>query len=129
VTTEAEIAEIVFDVDRDREREKGVYVCSFVAVEPFSYTDKATGAIEHRWRWVFVDDKDIELDTITSTSFRPRTNGLKLFTGILGREPREGDKPSASYGKLVQCVWGENQGGKLTITDILPYKAPKSDAS
>lgn len=111
------------------EREAGVFVSSFVGLEPFSYDDKATGERQDRWRWMFVDEHDEPLDTLTTAGFygpggRP-TQAFAIFAGILGRDPKSGDKPAESYGKLVQCVYGANKGGKLTVTNVLPYKAPK----
>ena len=100
------------------EPEAGVYPGTFTACEPFQYEDKTTGEIELRWRWGFYSDDDIEFDTLTSRSFRPGTNGLKLFTGILGRPPVPGDKPADSYGKHGSIVYSPNKGGKLTVTEF-----------
>lgn len=110
------------------EPEAGIYPAAFTACEPFQYEDKTTGEIELRWRWVFYLDDETEMDTLTSRSFRPGTNALKLFTGILGRAPVQGDKPSDSYGKRVQVVYGPNKGGKLTVTDVHQDKAPRPAA-
>lgn len=121
------MTDISFDKDRDGERDAGVYLSTFISIEDFDYTDKISGEKEYRWRWNFVDENDAPLDTITSRHFRQNSNGLRFLTGLLGRPPKEGDKPSDLYGKLVNVVWGVNRGGKLTITDILPYKAPKGD--
>jgi hypothetical protein len=117
--------DIGFQKDRDGERDAGIYVSEFLGVMPFQYDDKATGEKQDRWRWLFVDADKHPLDTLTSPHFRPRSNGLKLFTGILGRAPKDGDRPNESVGKIVNVVWGLNQGGKLTVTDVLPFKAPK----
>lgn len=111
------------------EPEAGIYPAQFSACEPFQYEDKTTGEIELRWRWVFHTDDDTEFDTLTSRSFRPGTNALKLFTGILGRAPITGDKPSDSYGKRVQLVYGPNKGGKLTVTDVHLDKSSKAAPS
>ena len=117
--------DIGFEAERDGEREAGIYVSEFLGVFPFQYDDKVTGEKQDRWRWVFRDDKQRELDTLTSPHFRPRSNGLKLLTGILGRAPKSGDKPNDKVGTIVNAVWGENQGGKLTIVNVLPYKPAK----
>lgn len=100
------------------EPEAGIYPAVFAKCEPFQYEDKTTGEIELRWRWVFYGDDDVEFDTLTSRTFRPGTNALRLFTGILGRAPMKGDKPSDHFGKRVQLVYGPNKGGKLTVTDV-----------
>lgn len=101
------------------EPEPGIYPAMFVKCEDFSYDDKTTGEKEYRWRWVFYSEVDeIEFDTLTSRNFRPRTNALKLFTGILGRPPVKGDKPADHYGTGVQVIYGPNQSGKLTVTDV-----------
>lgn len=118
MTTETAPAEISYS-----EPEAGIYPAMFTGCEPFQYEDKTTGEIELRWRWVFYGDDDIEFDTLTSRTFRPGTNALKLFTGILGRAPMKGDKPSDHYGKRVQLVYGPNKGGKLTVTDVHLDKA------
>lgn len=109
------------------ELEPGIYPAQFTAVEPFEYDDKTTGEKEYRWRWVFLMPDGTEQDTLTSRSFRPGTNALKLFTGILGRPPVKGDKPSDRYGQDVQIVYAPNKGGKLTITDVHSLKAPKPE--
>lgn len=124
MTTETVPAEVVYS-----EPEAGIYPAQFSACEPFQYEDKTTGEIELRWRWVFHTDDDTEFDTLTSRSFRPGTNALKLFTGILGRAPISGDKPADSYGKRVQLVYGPNKGGKLTVTDVHLDKSVKPAAA
>ena len=119
ITDETMIAdEVVYT-----ELEAGIYPATFIACEPFSYEDKVTGEIELRWRWAFVLDDDSIVDTLTSRNFRPGTNALKLYTGILGRAPVSGDRVGASYGKMVNIVYGTNKSGKLTVTDVHPYKA------
>jgi hypothetical protein len=110
------------------ELEPGIYPAQFVNVEPFEYEDKTTGDTEYRWRWVFLMEDGSEQDTLTSRNFRPGTNALKLLTGILGRDPRKGDKPSDHYGRDVQIVYGPNKGGKLTITDVHALKPAKVTA-
>ena len=105
------------------EPEAGIYPATFTACEPFSYVDSVTGETELRWRWGFHADDDTEFDTLTSRTFRPGTNALKLFTGILGRAPVKGDKPSDRYGQHGNIVYGPNKGGKLTVTDFHADKA------
>ena len=105
------------------ELEPGIYPAQFVTIEDFEYDDKTTGEKEYRWRWNFLMEDGSEQDTLTSRNFRPGTNALKLFTGILGREPRKGDKPADHYGRDVMIVYSPNKGGKLTITDVHAIKA------
>ena len=104
-----------------RERESGIYRSKFVRVEETEFTDKATGEVVKRWRWVFQELSDPttvgEMDTLTSRNFKPRSNGLKLFMGILGRPPVQGDDPAKHYGTIVDVVYGPNQNGRLTVTD------------
>lgn len=113
-----------------QERSPGIYPAVFKLIEDFEATDQATGEVKPFWRWVFQDiDDDTtagEVDTITSRHYRARSNGLKLFTGLLGRAPGPGDDPEKLYGTTVNVVYGPNQNGRLTITDVLPYKAPKA---
>jgi hypothetical protein len=111
------------------ELEPGIYPAQFIACEPFDYDDKVTGEKEYRWRWVFLMTDGSEQDTLTSRNFRPGTNALKLFTGILGRDPVKGDKPSTYFGRDVQIVYGPNKGGKLTITDVHAIRPPKAEKS
>jgi len=122
MTTEMTLKEVADEIVFD-EPEAGIYPATFEGVEPFSYEDKQTGETELRWRWVFVGIDGTDFDTLTSRSFRPGTNGLKLFTGILGRAPRNGDKVSDHVGAFVQLVYGPNKGGKLTVTDVHQDKA------
>jgi hypothetical protein len=124
MTTETDEIEIVYS-----EPEPGIYPAMFVKIEPFQFEDKTTGELELRWRWVFYGEVDeTEFDTLTSRSFRPGTNGLKLFTGILGRAPVSGDKVADHYGTPVQLVYGPNKGGKLTVTDVHRDKTAKVPA-
>jgi hypothetical protein len=99
----------------------GIYRCKFTALDPeYVITDKQTGEEVSRFRWVFQSVKDTttagELDTLTTPNFKPRTNGLKLLTGMLGRPPKEGDDTDKLVGRLFDVVWGPNQNGRLTIT-------------
>ena len=117
--------DIGYDKDRDGDREPGIYVAEFLGVSHFQYVNKVSNETEDRWRWLFRDDQQKPLDTLTSTHMRAGSNGLKLFTGILGRAPKEGEKPNDKVGTIVQAVWGPNRGDKLTITSVVPYKPAK----
>ncbi len=103
------------------ERAPGSYPASFVKLDTdFHMTDRETGEEVIRWRWVWQEVSDPttagELDTITSTSFRARTNGLKLFTGMLGRPPKEGDDTDSLIGQIFDVQYGPNQNGRYTVT-------------
>jgi len=109
------------------ERAPGVYRAKFVKLDTdYKLTDKETGEELTRWRWVWQEVSDPttvgELDTITSTSFRARTNGLKLFTGMLGRAPRDGDDTDSLIGQEFDVVYGPNQNGRYTVTGASPAK-------
>ena len=68
------------------------------------------------WRWVFQETADPttvgELDTLTSPHFKARSNGLKLFTGMLGRAPTEQDDTDTLIGQEFDVVFGPNQAGQ-----------------
>jgi len=105
------------------ERTPGVYRARFVNLDTdYRITDKETGEEVVRWRWVYQEVSDPttvgEMDTITSTSFKPRTNGRKFLTGMLGREPREGDSTDALIGQEFDVTYGPNQAGRLTIVGV-----------
>ena len=117
MTTEAATAT---DIEYD-EREAGIYPSVFTGVGTYEFNDPATQEKEIRWRWTFADDKG-EMDTITSRTFAPRSKALKIYSGILGRAPMKGDKPKDLIGKDVQVIYGPNQNGRLTVTDVLPLK-------
>jgi hypothetical protein len=119
MTTETFTAdEIVFD-----EPEAGIYPATFEGIETFSYEDKQTGETETRWRWAWMGLSGTPFDTLTSRSFKPGTNALKLFAGILGRAPQSGDKPNDHIGELHQLVYGPNRNGTLTVTGVHRDKA------
>ena len=67
------------------------------------------------WRWVFQELADSttvgEMDTLTTPGFRTRSNGLKFFTGMLGRPPTEQDDTDTLIGQDFDVTWGPNQGG------------------
>jgi len=110
------------------ERAPGVYHATFVKLDTdYKLTDKETGEELTRWRWVWQEVSDPttvgELDTITSTSFKARTNGLKLFTGMLGRAPKDGDDTDSLIGQEFNVVYGPNQNGRYTVTGASPAKS------
>jgi hypothetical protein len=107
-----------------KERAAGIYRSTFVKLDPnYKLIDKDTEEEVTRWRWVFQEVSDPttvgEMDTITSPSFRARTNGLKLFTGMLGRPPTDQDDTDQHLGKVFDVVWGPNQNGRMTIVNVL----------
>lgn len=112
-----------------KERTPGIYRAKFVKLdEDFRLTDRDTKEEVIRWRWVFQETNDPttvgELDTVTSPGFRARSNGLKFLTGMLGRQPQEGDDTATLIGQEFDVVYGPNQAGRYTITGVsLPNKA------
>lgn len=103
-----------------KERAPGVYRATFVALdEDYPIVVRETGEETTRWRWVFQDKSDSttvgELDTITTPGFRARSNALKLFTGMLGRPPKEGDNTDQLIGQDFDVVYGPNQNGRNTV--------------
>ncbi len=107
----------------DVEREVGTYRSRFVGLEEdYKITPKATGIEESRWRWVFQNtdprDSDPVIDTIASPGFKPRSNGLKFLTGMLGRAPRVGDKTEDLIGQEFDVDWGPNLNGRNTIVNV-----------
>lgn len=111
------------------ERVAGVYPAVFIRVEDYPIKDKDTDEVKPMWRWVFHDiDDDTpagEMDTISTPGYRPRSNGLRIFTGMLGRDPGPGDDPLKLAGATFDVVYGQNQGGRLTITDVHKPKQAK----
>lgn len=114
------------------ERKPGVYRARFTKLDPdYRITDKDSGEELVRWRWVFQETADPttvgEMDTITSTSFKPRTNGRRFLTGMLGREPVEGDDTDALIGQEFDVTYGPNQGGRNTVISVTKlYTAPRA---
>ena len=107
-----------------KERAPGTYVARFVKLDTaYEITDKDTQETVLRWRWVFqeVDDPTTvgELDTITSPSFKARTNGLKLFTGMLGRPPTDADDTDDLIGQVFDVIYGPNQNGRYTVVGAM----------
>lgn len=104
-----------------KERAPGVYRAVFRGIDTeFTFEDKATGDTVTRWKWTWQekgDDTTVgELDTVTSPGFKSRSNGLKLFTGMLGRAPTEADDTDALIGQEFDVVYGPNQNGRYTVT-------------
>lgn len=105
------------------ERTPGVYRARFVELDPdYRIIDKDSGEEVVRWRWVFQETADPttvgEMDTITSTSFKPRTNGRRFLTGMLGREPVEGDDTDSLIGQEFDVTYGPNQAGRNTVVGV-----------
>ena len=104
-----------------QERAPGVYRAVFTALdEAYPITMRETGEEVIRWRWVWQEKGDSttmgELDTITTSGFRARSNALKLFSGMLGRAPRPGDNTDQLIGQEFDVVYGPNQNGRNTVT-------------
>ncbi len=102
----------------------GTYLCTFTELdEQYEITLKGTGETVTRYRWIFqkVDDPTTEgqIDTITSPSFKPQTNGLKFLTGMLGRAPVEGDRTDGLIGRRFNVTWSPNQAGTNAITNVV----------
>ena len=103
-----------------KERAPGNYPAKFVQLdEAYPIVDKTTGEESIRWRWVFQEVADPttvgEMDTISTPGFRARSNSLKLFTGMLGRAPREGDNTDTLIGQVFDVQYGPNQNGRNTV--------------
>ena len=103
-----------------KERAPGSYPARFVALDTeYPITVRETGEEAIRWRWVFQELADPttagEMDTITTPGFRARSNGLKLFTGMLGRPPREGDNTDDLIGQVFDVQYGPNMNGRNTV--------------
>ena len=106
-----------------RERAPGTYRANFVKLdEHYKIMDRESGEEVERWRWLFqeVDDQTTvgELDTLTTPGFKSRSNGLKFFTGMLGRAPREGDNTDSLIGQTFDVSYGPNQNGRYTIVGV-----------
>lgn len=106
-----------------RLRDPGVYVATFTRAVYDEVTNKATGEVWECIRWEFTEDDDTVIDCLTSREFGGGSNASKVARGIIGRPLANDDKLGAFYGTTVNVVWGENKGGKMTITDVLPYKS------
>lgn len=112
-----------------KERAPGVYRAKFVKLDTaYKLTDRETGEEVTRWRWVFQEVSDPttvgELDTVSSPGFRARSNGLKLFTGMLGRAPTEADDTDHMLGQVFDVVYGPNQNGRNTVTNVIRIATP-----
>ena len=111
------------------ERAAGIYPATFTKLdENFEITDRETKELVTRWRWVFQELADAttagELDTITSPGFRPRSNGLKFLTGMLGGPPPANFDTDSLIGTVFDVTYGPNQNGTLTITNVLRRANP-----
>jgi hypothetical protein len=116
------------------ERAPGVYRAKFVALDTAYKITTREGDEMTMWRWVFQETADPttvgELDTLTSPHFKARSNGLKLFTGMLGRAPTEQDDTDSLIGQEFDVVFGPNQAGRNTVTGATkPSGAPTLPAA
>ena len=114
-----------------KERAPGTYRARFVKLdEHYMINDRDSGEEVERWRWLFqeVDDPTTmgQLDTLTSVGFKSRSNGLKFFTGMLGRAPREGDNTDTLIGQEFDVNYGPNQNGRYTIVGVTKPVSRKS---
>ena len=114
-----------------KERAPGNYPSRFVKLdEDYKITDRETGEEVTRWRWVFQELADAttigEMDTLTTPGFKSRSNGLKFFTGMLGRAPREGDNTDTLVGQTFDVTYGPNQNGRYTIVAVTKPVGSKS---
>lgn len=104
-------------------RVAGTYRCTFVQVREVEWTDKDTGELVQRWSWEFQElDKpgsDGQIDRLTDRKLTKNSNALKFFTGLLGRPPQNGDDTDALKGTLVDVIYGPNQAGNLSITNVM----------
>ena len=107
------------------EREAGVYRCRFEGIDlNYVITDRESGQDVTRWRWQFTETKPKDpgigpdIDTITSPSLGARTNGLKFFTGMLGRPPTKQNDTDDLIGQVFDVTYAPNQAGRLTITNV-----------
>jgi hypothetical protein len=102
------------------ERAPGVYRATFTKLDPAYKVTTREGDELTMWRWVFQEVGDPttvgELDTLTSPHFKARSNGLKLFTGMLGRAPTDADDTDTLLGQEFDVVFGPNQAGRNTVT-------------
>lgn len=107
------------------EREPGIYRCKFDALDlNYPVPDRETGETVIRWRWMFTEINpknpawNPAIDTITTPALTARTNGLKFFTGMLGRPPTAQDDTDDLLGQAFDVTYGPNQNGRLTITNV-----------
>jgi hypothetical protein len=106
------------------ERAIGTYPATFVKLDTdYVITDKKSGEDVTMWRWVFQEVADPttigEMDTLTTPGFRARSNGLKLFTGMLGRPPTDTDDTDNLIGQVFDVQWGPNMNGRNTVVGAL----------
>lgn len=110
-----------------RERAAGIYRAKYVGCKDTTFTDQDTGEVQDRWRWVFQEVADPattgELSKITPRSMKSaNSNAYKMAAGILGHKPQPDDDTEAMVGQLYDVVYGENQAGNLTITNVVLVK-------
>lgn len=121
-------------VKATQERQPGTYRGIFKGVKPITITVRATGEEMDMWRWLWQepgDDTTVgEIDCLTAPHTRQRSNGLRLFTGILGRSPTEADDTEDHIGEEHLITWGPNQNGRYTVVAVsrAPQSAPTQPA-
>jgi hypothetical protein len=107
------------------ERKAGVYRSTYTGWSTVTFDDKDNPGQEvTRWKWAFqeVADKSTagQIDKLTGDSMAsPNSNAYKMASGIVGRKLEPGDDTEAHVGELYDVVYGPNQAGKLTITQVI----------
>lgn len=106
-------------------RKEGVYTAKYLGCTEKMFDVEETGEQELRYIWRFQDVADPttvgEISKVTGTSFKSaNSNAHKMARGILGKPPEAGDDTESRVGQLYNVVWGPNQAGNLTITNVIP---------
>lgn len=105
-------------------RVAGIYRARYVGTTDKKLTDQETGDEVTRWLHVFqeVDDSTTvgEISKFTGTDPKSgNSNAHKMLSGIMGRKLQDGDDTDSMIGRLYDVVWGPNQAGNLTITQVV----------
>lgn len=107
-----------------KERSQGIYRARYVGCDEKTLTDQETGEEQVRWLWRFQEVSDPattgEIAKFTGTSLRsPNSNAYKMAVGIVGRPLQPNDDTEVNIGQLYDVVYGQNQAGNLTITNVI----------
>lgn len=116
-----------------RERTAAIYRCTFLGTTEKDMQNTETGLDEPRWIWRFQEIADPtsagQIDKITGTSLKsPNSNAYKMASGIMGRKLEANDDTDTMIGRVYDVVYGPNQAGNLTITQVMSVGPAASSA-
>lgn len=112
----------MFEIPTTVDISDGTYPSVVEAIE------SGTGTFGAQRKWNFLVEHDGRVDSIsriTSANMGPRSIGYQLLSGILGRQPKAGEKIDDPTGQRCLVTITHNEKGFPTIAATAPYQEPQ----